>query len=218
MGLWTQWLNVIHSLLMFLSSGAGLGTGLGIVALTLVLRTIILPISWPIAYRGSIRQKKMLRLQPELARLKIECADQPQLYAARLMKLYQDNGMTALDWRSVLGSLVQMPLFLGMYQTLRAGANGARFLWVETLARPDPVFAILAALTTMLMMAANPDLPEQMRVILILVPSIFAAIAALKFCSALAVYWTVSNCYSAIQTGALHYVVARRIKSGAVKI
>lgn len=218
MELWTQWLNVIHSLLMFLSSGAGLGTGLGIVALTLVLRTIILPISWPIAYRGSIRQKKMLRLQPELARLKIECADQPQLYAARLMKLYQDNGMTAMDWRSVLGSLVQMPLFLGMYQTLRAGANGARFLWVETLARPDPVFAILAALTTMLMMAANPDLPEQMRVILILVPSIFAAIAALKFCSALAVYWTVSNCYSAIQTGALHYVVARRIKSGAVKI
>jgi len=218
MELWTQWLNVIHSLLMFLSSGAGLGTGLGIVALTLVLRTIILPISWPIAYRGSIRQKKMLRLQPELARLKLECADQPQLYAARLMKLYQDNGMTAMDWRSVLGSLVQMPLFLGMYQTLRAGANGARFLWVETLARPDPVFAILAALTTMLMMAANPDLPEQMRVILILVPSIFAAIAALKFCSALAVYWTVSNCYSAIQTGALHYVVARRIKSGAVKI
>jgi YidC/Oxa1 family membrane protein insertase len=123
-----------------------------------------------------------------------------------------------MDWRSVLGSLVQMPLFLGMYQTLRAGVNGARFLWVETLARPDPVFAMLAALTTMLMMAANPDLPEQMRVMLILIPSILAAIAALKFCSALAVYWTVSNCYSAVQTGAMHYVVARRIKSGAVRI
>jgi membrane protein insertase Oxa1/YidC/SpoIIIJ len=90
--------------------------------------------------------------------------------------------------------------------------------WGFALARPDPVFAILAALTTMLMMAANPDLPEQIRLILILVPSILAAVMALKFCSALAVYWTVSNCYSAIQTGALHYVVARRIKSGAVKI
>ena len=134
------------------------------------------------------------------------------------MKLYQDNGISVMDWRSMLGALVQMPLFLGMYQTLRAGANGARFLWVETLARPDPVFALLAAVTTMLMMAANPDLPEQMRVTLILIPSILAAIAALKFCSALAVYWTVSNCYSAIQTGALHYTIARRIKSGAVKI
>jgi YidC/Oxa1 family membrane protein insertase len=218
MELWTQWLNAIHGLLIFLSSGVGLGTGFGIVALTLLLRTVILPISWPIAYRGSIRQKKMLRLQPELARLKLDHGAEPRIYAERLLKLYQDNGMTMMDWRSVLGSLMQMPLFLGMYQTLRAGVNGARFLWVETLARPDPVFAVLAALTTMLMMASNPDLPEQMRLILILVPSILAAIAALKFCSALAVYWTVSNCYSAIQTSALHYVVARRIRSGAVSI
>jgi membrane protein insertase Oxa1/YidC/SpoIIIJ len=67
-------------------------------------------------------------------------------------------------------------------------------------------------------MAANPDLPEQMRLILILVPSIMIAVAALKFCSALAVYWTVSNCYSAVQTYVLHYVVARRIRSGAVAI
>jgi membrane protein insertase Oxa1/YidC/SpoIIIJ len=80
------------------------------------------------------------------------------------------------------------------------------------------VLAVLAALTTMLMMAANPDLPEHMRLIVILVPSILAVIAALKFCSALAMYWTVSNCYSAIQTGALHYIVARRISSGAVSV
>jgi YidC/Oxa1 family membrane protein insertase len=218
MELWTYWLSAIQGLLTFFSSEVGLGAGLGIVALTLVLRTAILPISWRVAYRGSIRQKKMLRLQPELARLKLDHGAEPRIYAERLMKLYQDNGMTMMDWRSVLGSLMQMPLFLGMYQTLRAGVNGARFLWVETLARPDPVLAVLAALTTMLMMAANPDLPEQMRLILILVPSILAAIAALKFCSALAVYWTVSNCYSAIQTSALHYVVARRIRSGAVSI
>jgi len=218
MELWTYWLNAIQSLLTFFSSHLGLGTGFSIVVLTLLLRTVILPISWPIAYRSSIRQRKMLRLQPELARLKLEYGDEPRIYAERMMKLYQDNGMRVMDWRSVFGSLMQMPLFLGMYQTLRAGVNGTRFLWVETLARPDPVFAILAALTTMLMMAANPDLPEQMRLILILVPSILAALIALKFCSALAVYWTVSNCYSAIQTSALHYVVARRIKSGAVNI
>ncbi len=217
MELWTYWLSGIQSLLTFLSFQVGLGAGLSIVALTLALRTAILPISWPVAYRGSIRQKKMLRLQPELQRLKLECGDQA-VYAQRMMKLYQENGISVMDWRSMLGALVQMPLFLGMYQTLRAGANGARFLWVETLARPDPVFALLAAVTTMLMMAANPDLPEQMRVMLILIPSILAAIAALKFCSALAVYWTVSNCYSAIQTGALRYTIARRIKSGAVKI
>jgi len=138
MELWTYYLSVIQGLLTFLSSQAGLGMGLSIVALTLLLRTAISPITWRVAYRGSIRQKKMLRLQPELARLKLECGDEPRIYAQRMMKLYQENSLTVMDWQSVLGSLVQMPLFLGMYQTLRAGANGARFLWVETLARPDP--------------------------------------------------------------------------------
>jgi YidC/Oxa1 family membrane protein insertase len=218
MELWTHWLSAIQSLLTFLSSEVGLGTGLGIVALTLLLRTAILPISWRVAYRGSVRQKKMLRLQPALERLKLECGNEPRVYAQRMMQLYQEHGMTVMDWRGVLGSLVQMPLFVGVYQTLRAGADGARFLWVETLSRPDPWFAVLAGLTTMLMMAANPDLPEHMRLILIVVPCILAAVAALKFCSALAVYWTVSNGYSAIQTGVMHYTIARRIKSGMISI
>lgn len=218
MELWTYWLGAIHGLLAFLSSQLGLGAGLSIIALTVLLRTLILPLSWRVAYRGSIRQKKMLRLQPQLARLKAECGSEPRVYAQRTMQLYQENGVSMLDWRSVLGSLVQMPLFIGMYQTLRAGANGARFLWLETLSRPDPWFALLAGITTMLLMAANPDLPGHLRVILILVPGIVAAIAALKFCSALALYVTVSNCYSAIQTGVLHHAVARHIKSGVVSI
>jgi membrane protein insertase Oxa1/YidC/SpoIIIJ len=45
-----------------------------------------------------------------------------------------------------------------------------------------------------------------------------AVIMALKVCSALAIYWAVSNCYSAIQTTAMHYVVARRIRAGVITI
>ena len=216
MELWTYWLSAIQSLLAFFSSQLGLGTGLAIIALTLLLRTAILPISWRVAYRGAVRQKKMLKLQPELAKLKQQYGNEPQVYAQRMMQLYREHGMTMMDWRSLLGSLIQSPLFFGMYQTLRAGSNSARFLWVETLSRPDPWFALLTGLTMAVVMVANPDLPEHMRLLLILVPSILAAIAALKFCSALAVYWTVSNCYSAVQTGVLHYVVRSRLKSGAL--
>ncbi len=160
MELWTYWLGAIDGLLTFLSSQVGLGTGLAIVTLTLLFRTALLPISWRIAFRGAIRQKKMLRLQPELASLKAKYGNDPQVYAQRMMKLYPEHDVTVMDWRSVLG-------------------------------------ALLAGLTTALVMMANPDLPDQMRLMLILVPSILAAVAALKFCSALAVYWTVSNCYSA---------------------
>ena len=84
--------------------------------------------------------------------------------------------------------------------------------------RPDVWLALLAGLATMLLMQMNPDLPEQMRLILIIVPSIFAVVVALKVASALALYWTTTNCYSAVQTAVLHHVVARRIRSGSLKI
>ena len=70
----------------------------------------------------------------------------------------------------------------------------------------------------MLMMMANPDLPESVRVIMIVVPSIIAIVAALKFSSALARYWATSNCFSAVQTTAWHFVVRRRIRTGALTI
>jgi len=93
-----------------------------------MLRTVILPISWPIAYRSSIRQKKMVRLQPELQRLKLECSEHPSLCGTNdeVIPRTRNHGG---DWRSVLGSLVQMPLFLGMYQDSSSRVNGARFLW-----------------------------------------------------------------------------------------
>jgi YidC/Oxa1 family membrane protein insertase len=218
MALWMHWLNVLDSFLELLSSQVGLGEGLAIVALTLLVRTAILPISWSSAYRSCVRQKTIARLQPELQRLKEKFGDQPKVYAEQLMELYRKNGVTLTDGLTLLGALVQSPVLLGLYQALRQGARGARFLWVKDLSRPDLWLALLAGLTTMLLMSVNPDLPEHMRLMLIIVPSIIAVVVALKVASALALYWTTSNCYSAVQTAVLHRVVAGRIRSGALKI
>jgi membrane protein insertase Oxa1/YidC/SpoIIIJ len=109
-------------------------------------------------------------------------------------------------------------MFLGLYQVLRDDAQGVRFLWIQSLAKPDVWLALLAGLSTLLLMMANPDLPQNMRLLLIVVPSILAVFMALKFCSALAVYWTASNCFSAVQTATVHLVVQRRIRAGVVGI
>jgi membrane protein insertase Oxa1/YidC/SpoIIIJ len=55
----------------------------------------------------------------------------------------------------------------------------------------------------------NPDLPEHLRVILILLPAIFTVIAALKFSAALSLYWTTTNVFSGIQAVALRAVTHR---------
>ncbi|HEY6924155.1 MAG TPA: membrane protein insertase YidC [Steroidobacteraceae bacterium] len=217
MALWTQWLNILEGFLGFLSTPVGLGDGLAIIALTFLVRTMLLPLAWPAAYRGCIRQRKLARLQPELQRLKEELAAQPTIYTERLAALYRKNGMTLADGRALLSALVQLPILLGVYNVLRKGLH-SRFLWVGDLSRPDPWFAVLAGLATVLLMSANPDLPEQMRLLLLIVPGILTVVVALKVASALSLYWTATNCYSAIQTTVLHRIVARRVSSGALKI
>lgn len=218
MNLWTMWLDILRGLLDELSSEAGLGLGLAIILGTVLLRAVLLPISWSVAYRGCIRQKKMLKLQPDLQRLKDQHADKPDVYMREITALYRKHGLAFVDGRSLLGALAQMPLFLGMFQALRSMGDGVRFLWIANLLRPDALLALIAGATTAFMIMANPDMPEQMRVFLILAPSIIATIAALNFCSALAVYLVTSNCFSALQTFVLHLVVNRRVRAGTLRI
>jgi YidC/Oxa1 family membrane protein insertase len=218
MQVWSLWIEGIRNLLHVLSSDLGLGIGLGIIALTLAVRLGFLPLTWSIGYRGAIRQKKMARLQPRLKILKERFASNPQAYAAELRQLYAEQGISLTDARSLFGLIAQAPILLGMYQVFRDSANAGRFLWIKDLAKPDLGVALLVGLTTAILMAANPDLPEQMRLLLIAVPAIIAVITALKLCSALAVYFAVSNGFSAVQTYCLHRVVSRRVRSGALVI
>ena len=209
MALWQLWLTAIQETLQFLSTDIGLGSGLAIVALALLTRSVLLPLSWTAAYRGAIRQRKLKVLQPELAKLKEELAGQPQLYTERMMALYRRHGLSVVDGKSFLTAAVQMPVFVGTFQVLRGAPLGGRFLWIANLTRPDVALAVLAAVSTMVLVAINPDLPEQVRWIMILVPAVLTLIAALKVASALSLFWAVSNCFSSLQAASVYYVAGR---------
>jgi YidC/Oxa1 family membrane protein insertase len=218
MNLWTLWLDALRGLLDALTSDLGLGLGLAIIVGTILLRVLLLPVAWSIAYRGCVRQKKMAKLQPELQRLKERHAKQPDVYMREVTALYRTHDLTFVDRRSILGALVQMPILLGMFRVLRNIGEGVRFLWIPNLLRPDVLLALIAGATTALMMLANPDMPEQMRLLMIAIPTVLAIVAALNFSSALAVYWATSNSFSAVQTIVLHAVVNRRLRAGTLTI
>jgi YidC/Oxa1 family membrane protein insertase len=218
MQLWTTWLEILRLALDFLASDAGLGLGLAVVVLTLCVRAALLPVSWSCAYSACLQQKRVRRLQPELERLRERYASQPQALLEETMKLYRKRGMRLIESRPILGALAQMPVFLGMFSILRQGLDGARFLWIASLSRPDFWLALIAGATTALMMLANPDLPEQTRLALILIPSVLAFVFALKFASALALYWATSNCVTAVQTFVVHRTIDSRVRSGAIQL
>ena len=216
MQLWANWLEALQFALQFFSSTFGVSAGVAIVLLTLTLRLALLPVSWSAAYLGCVHRKKLEKLQPELQRLRERFGREPAVLARKTARLYRDRNLALVEWRTFFGSLAQMPVFIGMFQLLRAGANAGKFLWASSLARPDLLLAIIAGITTALMIAANPDLPEQARVILMVLPSVVAILFAMNCASALALYWITSNIFTAAQTATVHFVVGRRIRSGAI--
>jgi YidC/Oxa1 family membrane protein insertase len=216
--MWTDWLTMLGRWLEILSVDGGLGAGIGIVALTLLLRFALLPISWWCAYHACVQQKRMQRLRPALDEIRQRHGHDRKLFAEKTLAVYRNNNAAMFDWRPLVGALVQAPVMLGMFQLLRDGARAVRFLWIASLSRPDLWIAIAAAATTALMISANPELPDAAKTLMIWLPSLIAFVFALKFASALGLYWVVSNCFTAVQTCAVHRYIAYRTRAGSLHI
>lgn len=214
MALWHFWLASIQHMLAFTAYDMHLGMGLSIILLTLVARSALLPITWSGAYQADVRRRKLRALEPALEALKKRFETDRQRYAQEMMQLYRREGIAVVDKASLVGALIQLPVFLGIYQVLRALRTAGRFLWIADLSRPDFWLAMIAGAATMALMAMNPDLPEHVRVFLILVPAIFTVLAALKFSAALSLYWTTTNVFSGVQAVALRAAAVRRARAG----
>jgi YidC/Oxa1 family membrane protein insertase len=145
-----------------------------------------------------------------LKALREKYATNRQLQMQKTLELYQQHGIRVTDGKSLLGACMQMPLVLGLYQTLRNGVGTTAFLWIRNLARPDVILAILAAVTTAVAMAVAPNMPEHMRWLLILLPAVFCLLTALHLSSGIALYWITTNTFGAAHTIALRRVVKRR--------
>jgi YidC/Oxa1 family membrane protein insertase len=215
MNLWHLWLTLIQHTLAFCAVDLHLGMGLAIVLMTALVRTAFLPLTWAIARRAASRRVSLQRLKPALERLKQQFGGDRQRYAQKMMRLYQREGLTVLDGTGLFGALVQSPVFLGIFQVLRDIQRTGRFLWIANLARPDFWLAVIAGAATMVLMATNPELPEHLRLVLILVPALFAIIAALKVSAALSLYWTTTNAFSGAQAIVLRAVLSRSPRAAA---
>lgn len=218
MNVWGAWVVLLQHSLQEIAVTSGLGMGFSIILLTVICRLVLLPVSWPCACQARIRRLRLERLKPELKRLQHRHQGDGQAYLDQMTRLYRRHGLSLADSRGVLGSLAQMPVVIGMFQMLRTTVTAGRFLWVSSLARPDLLIAIIAGLTTTLVMLANPDLPAQARALLIALPAILTFVFALKVASAVGLYWIVSNGIAAVQTALVHRVVARRIREGVIRI
>ena len=118
--------------------GAGLPYGICIMLLTVLVRSCMFPIS----KKQAINAKRMKEMQPRLAELKAKYPDDKQKFAEEQMKLFAETGFNPLS--GCLPVLMQLPIFIGLYQSLSSSVDLRRapFLWFDNLAAPDSLFSL----------------------------------------------------------------------------
>lgn len=110
--------NILIGLYLFLPFH---DLGLSIIILTIFLRFLLLPITL-----YSLRSQKALQeLQPKLKALQEKYKDNKELLAQELVKLYSQNKVNPAS--SCLPLLIQLPIFIALYQALISGLANRGF-------------------------------------------------------------------------------------------
>ncbi|MBI2873145.1 MAG: membrane protein insertase YidC [Chloroflexi bacterium] len=194
--------------------------GLAIIAFTLVVRVVTLPLS----LRQAHQMKAMSGLQPKLKDIQERYRNDRAKVSQETMRLYRQAGVSPLG---CLGPMViQFPVWIGLFyaivQTLPttpenlAGLSqklyswlplvhtlppvNGRFLWLD-LALPDPTPLVLPILSGASMwvqqkMSTMPSVDPRQRAqntMMLWMMPIFFVILSLQFPSGLVLYWVVSN-------------------------
>jgi len=198
-GWWDR--NVVYWFAVTLDTFAGwfnYSYGLAILLLTIIVRTLILPLTLK-QYRSS---KAMQALQPQMAEIKKKYKDNPQKQQEETMKLFQTHKVNPMA--GCLPLLVQMPVFIALYNAIYKNPDirDATFLWLQ-LGEPDKVvLPLLAAATTFLQTKMMQSTQQQtmpgMGLMLVIFP-VMIFVMSMSFPAALPLYWVYSNIYTIIQ-------------------
>ena len=186
--------------------GWGAPWWLAIVMLTVVVRSLL----FPVTYRQVKSMRKMQELKPEMDEIRARYKDDVQKQREETTRLYQERRINPLG--GCLPIFVQIPIFLALYYTIRqfdkldSFRTGGLF-WFTDLTVADPLF-ILPVAYVLTMMASQElamrNTAAQQRQIMRFMPIAFGFFLA-RFPAGLFVYWVTSNLITLVQ----NYVIYR---------
>lgn len=193
--------------------------GVVIILLSIFVKVAFYPLT-----RSSTRSmKRMQELAPRMKALQEKHKGNQQKLSEEMMKLYKEEKINPMG--GCLPMLLQMPVFIALYQVLRAdiGLRQAPFtLWIRDLGQPDALFTLpfsipflgnefnvlplLMAASTYWQMKLTPTSPgagPSMQMINKLMP-VMMLFFFYTFPSGLVLYWLVMNLVSIYQTWRIH--------------
>ncbi len=209
--------TVLGQVLLYFHEGLGAPWWLSIAMLTIVVRTLLFPLT--------VKQVRSMRamqdLRPEMERIRAQYRDNRQRQQEEMMKLYQERNVNPLG--GCLPILVQMPIFIGIFYLIREFGGyrlGDRvvppkyesfheggILWFQNLSDPDPLY-LLPIISALTMLAATEitakNIDPQQRWLMRLLP-IGITVFLFNFPAGLFVYWITSNLVTLVQNYLIYH-------------
>lgn len=200
--------NIMGSVLLYFHQNLGLQWWLAIVLLTVIIRTLL----FPLTVRQVRSMRAMQELRPEMDKIRAKFKDNRQKQQEEQMKLFQENKVNPLG--GCLPLLIQMPIIIGIFYVIRkfgGGVAGAEaeypsfttggVLWFQNLTDHDPLY-ILPVLSAVTMLASmeitNKAMEPQQRWLMRLMP-LGITVFLWSFPAGLFVYWITSNTITFVQ-------------------
>jgi YidC/Oxa1 family membrane protein insertase len=198
-------INVIedfaNEVLKFFHDNLGFSWGAAIIGLTIVIRLLILPLT----FKQVVSMQQLQALQPEIKRLQERYKEDKQRMNQEMMAFYQEHKVNPLS--SCFPLLLQLPFFIALFQLLRSPAFkeeiGApeRFLFISDLAAKATggtlVVLIILYIGTQLGASAVTAISadKTQRYIMFGLPFVFT-LFIINFEAGLIVYWITTNVWT----------------------
>jgi YidC/Oxa1 family membrane protein insertase len=196
------------------------GYGLAIVLITVALKLIF----WPFTAASIRSSRKMQALAPEIKVIQDKYKDDVQKMMQKRQELMKKHNVSMTS--GCLPVAIQMPVFIGFFTMIRSAIElcGAHFLWIADLSKPDTLFMI-PGLTFIPFISTPAGLPFNLLPLLMggsmlwqshlappspgmdpaqakmmrYMPLMFL-VFLYNYSSGLALYWTVNNVLTVVQT------------------
>jgi YidC/Oxa1 family membrane protein insertase len=211
-------IDVVNAVLKFFHDNAGLSWGAAIIALTVVTRAILIPLT----YRQLKGMRALQALQPQIKEIQAKYKNDKQRMQQEMMRFYQENKVN--PFASCLPLLLQLPVFFTLFSVLRnelpadigckAGHCGsqASFFFIPDLtakATGGVLIALLilyvgTQLISGMVMAVTAD--KSQRTMMFVLPLIFVPIV-INFPAGLILYWITTNVWTIGQQYAIQRLV-----------
>ncbi|MGN6274534.1 MAG: YidC/Oxa1 family membrane protein insertase [Solirubrobacterales bacterium] len=213
-------IDIANAVLKFFHDNAGLSWGMSIIALTVVTRAILIPLT----YKQLKGMRALQALQPQIKELQEKYKNDKQRMQQEMMRFYKENKVN--PFASCLPLLLQLPVFITLFYVLRhelppdmgceaaghCSAYGAEFLFIHDLtgkATGGELIALLilyvgTQLVSGMVMSVTAD--KSQRTMMFLLPLVFVPFI-LNFPAGLILYWITTNFWTIGQSFVIQKII-----------